>query len=114
MARPEAEAFAAKHNADVAAKKAAAGLVGDPPAAGHNSGPPVKDYFKRRLALEQEKQTLAEDIRELNAEMKEHDIDPRAVAINVKREMEDVEKKAKRLALQETVDSYASILGFLD
>lgn len=114
MASAAAEAFAAKHNAKIREAQAA-DVVGDtPPAAGHNSGAQLKEYLKRRVALEETKIAAAEDIKEFNAEVKEHDIDPRALAVMAKRELEDAEKKAKRVAFQETVDSYAVALGFLD
>lgn len=103
MASAAAEAFAAKHNAGLA------------PKAGHNSkNVELKSYLDRVVALETEKKTIGDDIRDVKAEAKEHGIDPRALAVMVKREMEDAEKKAKRLALEETVDAYAAALGFLN
>lgn len=117
MASAAATAFAEKHNAKIREAQAA-DVVGEAPKAGHNSAGEakavLKGYFDRRLALEQSKQELAEDIRELNTEVKAGGVDPRALAVMVKRELEDEEKKAKRVALQEVVDSYAVALGFLD
>lgn len=103
MASAAATAFAEKHNA---------GLKTETPKAGGNHQ--LKSYVDRLVALETEKKATSDDIRDVKAEAKEHDFDPRALSVMVKREMEDAEKKAKRVALQETVDAYAAVLGFLD
>ena len=95
---------AARHNAGVAAQAAS-------PVAGHNVS--LKSYLDRLVELEEQKQALATDVRELKAEAKEHDIDPRALAVMAKRQMEDAEQKAKRVSFEETVDSYAAALGML-
>lgn len=79
---------------------------------GHNSaGEDIRGYLKRLVALETEKRTISEDIRELKTEMKSADVDPAAVAALAKLELEDEEKRAKREALQEKIDSYMASLG---
>lgn len=98
MPSAAAEAIAAKHNAGI----------------GHNSSPDVKSYVNRLVALETEKKTLAEDIRELKAEAKDKGLVPRALAAAAKLEMEGAEQRAKRVAFEETLDTYKAALGLLD
>lgn len=99
-----AEKLAAKHNAEVAAK------------AGHNSDPSgrVREFVDRLVNLEGEKRGVSEDIKELKAEAKGVGLDPKALATLAKHRMEDDDKRAKRLALEETVDRYKHALGILD
>lgn len=103
MASDAAAKIAAKHNETL-------------PKAGHNSDPSgsIKSYVDRLQKLEEEKAVVGEDIKELKSEMKEHHINPAAVARIVKEQMEDAEKRAKRLALAEQVDQYKHALGLLD
>lgn len=98
MPSAAAEAIAAKHNAGI----------------GHNSSPDVKEYVKRLVALETEKKTLAEDIRELKAEAKDKGLVPRVLAATAKQAMEDAEARTKRITFEETLDTYKHALGLLD
>lgn len=104
-----AEKLAAKHNAE---------LIDGPPASGHNSGggapQGLKSYVERCVRLEEEKRSLAEDIKELKLEAKGRDIDTRVLGALVKRHMEDADKKAKRVAFEEKLDAYSIALGLLD
>ena len=104
MASAIAEKIAAKHNADVSSKP------------GHNvdTKGSIKQFAERLQRLEEEKQTLAEDIRELKAEAKDAGVNPRGLAQVVKEAMEDAEKRAKRLAHEEVVDQYRAALSLLD
>jgi len=99
----DAEKIAEKHNAEVKAK---------PAGVGHNR-PSLEEYAKRLQNLEEQKQALAEDVRELKAEAKEHDVNPRALSAIVKLRMETDEKREKREAFEEVVDSYKHALGLL-
>lgn len=102
MASPAAEALAKKHNETLSKP-------------GHNSDPQgkLKGYVDRLFNLEEEKQTIGGDIKDLKSEMKDNDVDPKAVARIVKEKMEDADKRAKRLAFEETVDHYKHSLGLL-
>lgn len=104
-----AEKLAAKHNAE---------LIDGPPASGHNSGGgaprELKHYVVRMVSLEEAKRDMAEDIKELKAEAKDHDIDVKVLATLVKRAMEDADQKKKRVAFEEKLDSYSVALGLLD
>lgn len=109
MASDAASKIAAKHNAAVA-------KTGAVPAPGHNSDPDgaIKGYVDRLRNLEEEKQTISEDIKELKTEMKDNGVDAKAVSVVVKHLLEDSEKRAKRLALAEKVDQYKHALSLLD
>ena len=103
MASTAAEAIAAKHNSEVKT--------------GHNrvAGAPdgLSAYVARLESLEQQKKDLSEDVRELKKEAKDRGVDPKVLGILVKRQLEDAEKKAKRVALEEKVDEYAAFLSML-
>ena len=106
MASPAAEKLAARHNDEVAAKAAAA-------VPGQKSNHALGSYVDRLVNLKEEQQRLAEDVRELKAEMKDHELNPKAVEIAARRKMEDAEATAKREALEADVDSYLNALGML-
>lgn len=110
MASPAAEAFAAKHNADVVAKKAA-----ETPGAGHNSQQFGKDQLKafveRIERLEEEKKATADDIRDVYKEAKGTGFDPAALRDIIKQRKQDADKRAEHEAI---VDTYKLALGMLD
>lgn len=102
MASSAAQAIAEKHNAGISKT--------------HNTDPSgtVKSFADRLNNLIDEKETNAEDIRELKAEAKEAGVDPKALAAVVKQQREDAEQRAKRLAHEEVVDQYRAALSLLD
>ncbi len=93
-----------RHNASVAAA----------PKPGHNSNAQLKDYAARFKAIFEQQESLREDLKELSAEAKDHDLNPAAIKKIVKREMETEEKREKREALESVVDTYSLALGLLN
>jgi uncharacterized protein (UPF0335 family) len=85
----------------------------EPPKSGHNSNQQLKSYVERLVNLKEEKARIGEDIGELKKEAKGNGFDPRALEAIAKREMEDDDARAKREALAEVVDTYASALGMV-
>lgn len=112
MASPAAEAFAAKHNAEVAAKKAA---EDNTPAAGHNSQAlakaQLKAFVERIERLEEEKKATADDIRDVYAESKANGFDSKALRAIIKARKQDATERAEHEAI---VDTYKLALGMLD
>lgn len=96
-----AEQIAKKHNAGI----------------GHNSTGAVPDgcaEFVDRLArLDEEKKTLAEDVRQLKAEAKDKGFDPKALAYLAKLKNEEPEAKRKRERFEDTVDAYLAAARML-
>lgn len=110
MASELATKFSEMHNAKAAAPKP-----------GHNAAKvagvdstKVDEFVKRLTTLEEEKQTVAEDVKELKAEIKNIGLNPKAIAAIVKLKMEDAAKRAKREQYEQDVDLYKSALGILD
>lgn len=83
---------------------------------GHNTDASgdVKSYADRLVRLLEEADTVREDIRELKAEAKDKGIDPKALAIVAKRRSESAEARHKREALEDKIDEYSRVFGFLD
>lgn len=84
------------------------------PKPGHNSNAQLKDYTARFKAIAEQQESLREDLKELSAEAKEHDLNPAAIKKIVKQQMETEEKREKREALESTVDTYSMALGMLN
>ncbi len=66
------------------------------------------EYKRRLLTLTEEKQRIAEDISELNKEMKSHGVskdEAAGVKLAVKRSFETADRKATRLTAEEIADS---------
>lgn len=81
---------------------------------GNNSVPGLREYVDRLVTLKEEIAELMNDIRELKAEAKDHDIDPKALAALAKQKMETPESKVRREAFENKLDSYKMALGLLD
>lgn len=99
-----AEEISARHNAKLA----------EAPKPGHNSNAQLKDYVARFLAIAEQQESLREDLKELSAEAKDHDLNPAAIKKIVKTKMETAEKREKREAVESTVDTYKMALGMLN
>jgi uncharacterized protein (UPF0335 family) len=100
--------IAARHNASV---KPAAGP-------GHNSrvaGVPdaLGSYVDRLMNLVDEKERVAEDIKELKAEAKENGVDAKALVATVKLKRETAEQSQKREKFESVVASYMAAAGML-
>lgn len=112
-----ADAIAAKHNATLKAQREAEALAGPGagpvPGKGHNSGTSVQAYADRLQNLKEQQRELAEDIKELKAEAKGNEIDPRALEVVVKRRMETAEQREKRTKHEDKLETYLSALGML-
>lgn len=90
-----------RHNASLAPKP------------GHNSNAQLKDYTARFKAIAEQQESLREDMKELSAEAKEHNLNPAAIKKVVKEQMETDEKREKREAAEAQVDTYKLALGML-
>jgi uncharacterized protein (UPF0335 family) len=103
-----AEAIAARHNAGLSKT----------PGAGHNSrvaGVPqvLGSYVDRLMNLVDEKERVAEDIKELKAEAKENGVDAKALVATVKLKRETAEQSQKREKFESVVASYMAAAGML-
>lgn len=88
-------------------------LGGEPPASGHNTGiaaGQLKGIVERVERLEEEKQTLAEDIRDIYAEAKANGFDASVIRQIVRERKKDRAEREEREAL---LDLYRHALGML-
>lgn len=80
-----------------------------------NRGAVIKGIVDRLVALEDEKQTFVDDIKDVLTEAKEnHQLSPKALRAIVKRKRETAEQKAKRKVDEDVLDEYLAAMGFLD
>lgn len=103
--------IAAKHNASLGEPK--------PAGVGHNSGGRVrpdelKSFVSRVVALEEEKQTFADDIKDVLAEARQKGLDPKTIRRVVKLKMADTERKAKIAEAEAMFEAYKLALGMLE
>lgn len=82
---------------------------------GHNSDErkQLQSFIDRLYERETEKQAVAQDIRDIKAEVKAAGFEPAALAAIVKEKMRDADKAAKAAKLAETIDKYKSALKIL-
>jgi uncharacterized protein (UPF0335 family) len=77
---------------------------------GHNSNAQLKAIVERINKLEDEKKTIADDIRDVYAEAKGNGLDPKALRVIVRRQRADQQKLAEHEAL---VQTYMAAMGML-
>lgn len=77
----------------------------------NSDGARLRPFVDRIVALEQERRDLAGEIKAVYAEVEAAEFMPRAVKLIVKREMEDVEQRAARQALESEVVRLEHALG---
>jgi uncharacterized protein (UPF0335 family) len=77
---------------------------------GNNSAAQLKAYIERIEKLEEEKQAIATDIKDVYAEAKSSGYDAPALRAIVKMRKEDASKRQEREAL---IDTYMNALGML-
>jgi uncharacterized protein (UPF0335 family) len=78
---------------------------------GNSDGARLRPIVDRIVALEQQRQELAGEIKKIYADAESADFMPRALKLIVKREMEDVEQRAAREALESEVLRLEHALG---
>jgi uncharacterized protein (UPF0335 family) len=78
---------------------------------GHNSNAQIKAIVERINTLEDEKKTIADDIRDVYAEAKGNGFNPAALRVIVRKQRADAKKAAE---LQADVDAYMAALGMAD
>lgn len=78
--------------------------------AGHNSNQQLKAIVERINSLEDEKKTIADDIRDVYAEAKGNGYDAKALRVIVRRQRADQAKLAEHEALVET---YMAAMGLV-
>ena len=82
---------------------------------GHNSqqaaAGQLRQFLERRERLEQEKKTVATDIKELNAEIKGNGFDMKAFNNILKLRAEDAAKKEARQETEAITELYKDVLG---
>lgn len=74
---------------------------------------PERSYFDRAVALEREKQGLAEDIAEVYSEAKEAEVNIKALRLAVKRHLENNKKRKERERTEEEAVDLLIRLGHL-
>jgi uncharacterized protein (UPF0335 family) len=74
----------------------------------------LRSLRDRIVRLEEEKKSIAEDIKDVYAEAKANGFDVKALRIVVKRAMEDASQKAQRCETEELAELYLANLGALD
>lgn len=80
------------------------------PQSGHNSQAQLKAIIERIERLEEEKKSIADDVRDVYAEAKGNGYDVPALRAIVRMRKEDANKRAERETLVET---YMAALGML-
>lgn len=82
---------------------------------GHNSVPKdvLSGFVDRLTTLAEEQKALADDVADVKKEVKAKGLNPKAVAVLVKRKMEDADQKRKREELENDVDVYLNAFGLL-
>lgn len=80
------------------------------PQQGHNSQAQLRSIIERVERLEEEKKTIADDIKDVFAEAKGNGYDVPALKAIIKMRKEDANKRAERETLVET---YMAALGML-
>lgn len=78
---------------------------------GHNSKEQLRSITERINRLEDEKKTIADDIRDVYAEAKGNGYNPKALRVIVRKQRADA-KKAAELAAD--VDAYMAALGMAE
>lgn len=75
---------------------------------GSNSAQPnaVQEYHRRLSTMEGEKAEIADEIRELKAEAKDHGLNVRALTASVKRSRESADTKEKREEYEDVLETY--------
>lgn len=79
------------------------------PTIGDNSQ--LKSIVSRINTLEDEKKTIADDIRDVYAEAKGNGLNPKAIRVIVRKQRADAKKAAE---LEADVQSYMAAMGMLD
>lgn len=74
----------------------------------------LRSLRDRIVRLEEEKKSIAEDIKGVYAEAKSQGFDVKALRVVVKRAMEDESAKAKRRETEELAEVYLASLGMLE
>jgi uncharacterized protein (UPF0335 family) len=77
---------------------------------GGNAKEQLKSILSRINNLEDEKKTIAEDIRDVYAEAKGNGFNPKALRVVVRRQRADAKKAAE---LQADVDAYMAAMGMM-
>lgn len=70
----------------------------------------LRNYLERIERLEEEKKTVADDIKDVYGEAKADGYDPKAMRVIVKMRKEDPDKRAEREAV---LDTYLAALGMI-
>lgn len=78
---------------------------------GHNSNEQIKSICERINRLEDDKKTIADDIRDVYAEGKGNGFNPKALRVIVRKQRADAKKAAE---LRADVDAYMAALGMAD
>jgi uncharacterized protein (UPF0335 family) len=71
----------------------------------------IKSITARINSLEDEKKTIADDIRDVYAEAKANGFNPKALRVIIRKQRADAKKAAE---LQADVDAYMAALGMAD
>jgi uncharacterized protein (UPF0335 family) len=84
--------------------------MSDEASVGHNSNGQLRAFVERIERLEEEKATVAEDIKELYSEIKSNGFDTKAIRKVIRLRKMDAEKRREEDAVLET---YLASLGML-
>lgn len=80
---------------------------------GNNSQQQLRSIIERIVNLEEQRQGLADDIKDILTEAKSNGFDKGALRTAVKIAMEDAEKREKRLTKEQILETYLNALGML-
>lgn len=79
--------------------------------AGGNTGAHLKSFVERIERLEEEKKSLADDIKDVYAEAKSNGLDAKALRAVIRLRKQN---KAEREAFEAIVDEYMHAMGMID